>query len=293
MTPISQTARTRRRMILAGLTFPFIPVRVRAQSVGRVITVGGMVTETVYALGMESALVATDTTSIFPPAANRLPKVGYQRALSAEGVLALKPELIIAAGEAGPPTAIAQLRAAKVAVHVLGTEHSVAGVRQRIGEIARLLGVDERGSRLAAEFRREWETSEREVQRYGARPRVLFVLAHTPNNTMVAGEGTAADAMIRLAGGANAMSGFSGYRPLNAEGAVAAKPEVVLITSQGLAAAGGAQAVWQKAGMAMTPAGRAQRLVHLDALYLLGFGPRLPAAVRELAVAIHRGAQAA
>jgi iron complex transport system substrate-binding protein len=104
---------------------------------------------------------------------------------------------------------------------------------------------------------------------------------------MVSGEGTAADAMIRLAGGVNALSGVSGYKPLTAEAVVAAAPEVILITREGMEAVGGGKQLFRRPGLALTPAGKAKRVVALDALYLIGFGPRLPQAVRDLAGGLH------
>jgi len=65
----------------------------------RIISIGGAVTETIFALGQETKIVGTDTSSVFPEAATRLPQVGYQRTLSAEGVLSLKPNLVLATAE--------------------------------------------------------------------------------------------------------------------------------------------------------------------------------------------------
>lgn len=280
---------TRRRLLAAGLTLPFgMPAAFAQRAPARVISVGGSMTEIVYALGMGERLVAADTTSIYPDAAQRLPKIGYQRSLSAEGVLSLKPDLVIASGDAGPPAAIEQLRAARVAVRMLGSEHSLQGLRSHVAAVAQALQVPERGAALEERLLAEWQQAERAVQRYTTRPRVVFLLAHTPSNTLVAGTETAADAMITLAGGVNPLTSFRGYRPLTAEGIVAAQPDVLLVTTQGLTAAGGMAQILAKPGVSLTPAGRARRVIDLDALYLLGFGPRLPQAVRDLAAALHR-----
>ncbi len=282
--------RTRRRLLASGLGFSIcVPFAFAQRAPARVISIGGSVTEIVYALDVADGLVATDTTSVYPDAAQRLPKVGYQRSLSAEGVLSLRPDLIIASGDAGPPTAIEQLRAARVAVRMLGNDHSLKGLRTHIGAVAQALHVPERGAALDERVLAQWKDTEQILQRYKARPRVVFLLAHTPSNTMVSGTDTAADAMIALGGGINPMTSFRGYRPLTAEGIVAAQPDVLLITTQGLAATGGMAPILAKPGVSLTPAGRAKRIVDLDALYLLGFGPRFPRAVRDLAHALHSG----
>ncbi|NIF68533.1 ABC transporter substrate-binding protein, partial [Burkholderia sp. Cy-647] len=119
----------------------------------------------------------------------------------------------------------------------------------------------------------------------GAKPaprRVLFVMDPAGRQPMVAGQRTAADAMLRYAGFTNAIEGVEGYKMLSSEALVAAQPEVVLTTDDTLRAAGGAQALLSSAGFSLTPAGRASRVVALDALFLLGFGPRLPQAVTAL-----------
>ena len=273
---------------MRALAFLLALAPLAALAQARVVAVGGAVTEVVYALGAESRLVATDTTSTFPPAALALPKVGYLRSLSAEGVVALRPDMLLATGDAGPRAALEQLRAAKVGVHILTNEHSVEAARQRIRDVAALLGLAAAGRDLEARFDADWTRAMAGLKRYADTPRVLFILAHTPTNTMVSGDETAAAGMIRLAGGVNALAGFKGYKPLTAEAVIAAAPDVVLITTEGLQAAGGAEAVWAKPGVALTPAAKQRRLVDLDALYLLGFGPRLPAAVRDLALRLHR-----
>jgi iron complex transport system substrate-binding protein len=93
--------------------------------------------------------------------------------------------------------------------------------------------------------------------------------------------------MIRYAGATNVFSGFTGYKPFTAEAAIGAAPDVVLITTEGLETIGGAEKLWARPGLALTPAGAAKRVVAFDALYLLGFGPRLPDAVRDLARQLH------
>jgi iron complex transport system substrate-binding protein len=116
----------------------------------------------------------------------------------------------------------------------------------------------------------------------GDPPKVLFVFAHGAGTWNVAGVGTAADEMIRLAGGRNAATGYAGYRPLTAEAVVAAQPDVILTGSGGLAGRGGQEGLLKVPGVGSTPAGRDRRVVAMDELYLLGFGPRTAEAVREL-----------
>ncbi|WP_150697836.1 ABC transporter substrate-binding protein [Pandoraea terrae] len=256
----------------------------------RVIAAGGALTEIVYALGAQECLVANDLTSQYPPSAARLPKIGYVRTLSAEGVLSLLPDLLLAGAEAGPPNVLAQIAAAGVAVTRFMHGYTTDLVLASILRVAQALRMPSEGKRVATQFAHDWQGVRADVsQRYGAalRPRVLFILGHTGNQMMVAGQDTAADAMLGFAGADNALRGFTGYRPLTAEGAIAARPDVVLTTHTGTGTTDAAAKLLAQPGLANTPAGRYRRIVLFDALYLLGFGPRLPQAVAELARKVH------
>ncbi len=260
-----------------------------AQDARRLVSVGGALTETLYALGAQADLVGVDTTSLHPAAAQALPSVGYARSLSAEGVLSLRPTLVVATEDAGPPAVLRQLEAARVPLAVLHGDHRIEGVLARTQRLAELSGRVDQGRVLLAALQRDWQTAQQRVARLAVTtPRVLFVLSHSPGQARVAGRDTAADAMLRYAGAANALGGsFSGYKPLTPEGAIAAAPDVILATDQGLAAAGGIDGLLRLPGLAQTPAGRQRRVAALDALWLLGFGPRLPQATAALADLLH------
>ena len=256
----------------------------------RVVSVGGALTEIVFALGVEQKLVAVDTTSIYPVAALKLPKVGYMRALSSEGVLSMKPSLVLATNEAGPAQVMSQLRSAGVRMEVVNADHTFEELRTKVKVISAALGVPAEGKKLDESMVSEWQAAQRAAQAVGSRkPRVLFILSHTPSNTMVSGQGTAADAMIRFAGGVNALQGFNGYKPLSAEAVIGAAPDFILLTREGLDAIGGPDKLWEKPGLALTPAAKGKRYAAPDALYLLGFGPRMPRAVRDLAGKLQAG----
>lgn len=253
----------------------------------RVITLGGDITEIVYALGAGGTVVAADTSSVYPPEAAALTKIGYQRQVAAEGLLALNPTLIIASDDAGPPAALTQLRDAKVRVEVIAADDTPEGAAGKVRGVAKVLGREKEGERVVADLTAALAAAERERAGASSAPRVLFVYARGAGTVQVAGRGTSADAMIRLAGGRNAVEEFEGFKPLTAEAAVAASPDVILMLARGMESLGGADAVWAQPGLAQTPAASGKRLVVMDDLYLLGFGPRTGAAVADLARQLH------
>lgn len=258
-----------------------------ADAAERLIAVGGAVTEIVHALGRGDRLVAVDSTSRYPPAVAALPDVGYMRRLSAEPILALRPDLVLAIEHSGPPATLDQLRAAGVRVEVIADVPTVAGIGDKVRTIGRLLDAATDADALASRIEGELAAATAAAAAMTDRPRVLFLIAAGKGAPMAAGVETAADAMIRLAGGVNALSGFTGYKPLSPEAAMAARPDVVLAMVQTVEAMGGRAAVLGLPGIAETPAGRGGRLVAMDGMLLLGFGPRTPEAVRELGRQLH------
>lgn len=255
----------------------------------RLVSVGGALTETVYALGAGASLAGIDSTSTPAPAAPRPVNVGYARALSVEGVLSLAPDRVIATEDAGPPATLAQLRGAGVAVTILPGGHRFEGVVERIRRIGEITGRQSAAGRLSAELTRQWAQVRAQVaRRQGPMPRTLFILSHAPNQLLAAGRGTAADAMLGFAGARNIMDALNGYQPLTPEAVASAAPEVIVMTQQGLRSLGGEDALWRRMGLGRTPAGRARRLVTLEEMFLLGFGPRMPDAVAALDLALRR-----
>ncbi len=248
----------------------------------RIVSVGGATTETIYALGSEASLVGTDTSSVYPEAAAKLPQVGYQRTLSAEGVISLKPTLVIISADAGPPPAIQQIENAGIKIARVNTDNTFEGTKAKIRQIAELLGKKDQGETLVSKLEGEMAEAERVVTSLERKRKVAFIFARGAGSPQVSGTGTPADAMIKLAGGANAITEFELYKPLTAEALVAAQPEVILLPARGLEAMGGVDAVLALPGVADTPAGKNRKIVSVDDVLLLGFSPRLGLAVKEL-----------
>ena len=253
----------------------------------RLISVGGSVTEIVYALGAGDRLVAVDSTSSYPPAADDLPDVGYMRRLSAEPILALQPELLLLVEDAGPQATIDQLRAAGVRIVTLPDEPSLVGVRKKIGQVAAALELPEAGEALVQRIEAAQRDVAEKLMAVSSRPSVLFLLSVGNGAPLAAGRGTSAAGIIELSGGRNALDGFAGYKPLSPEAAAAAQPDVILVTARTLERLGGREALLARPELAASPAASAGRLIAMDALLLLGFGPRTAEAMAKLGQALH------
>ena len=239
----------------------------------RIVALGGDITETVYALDAQQGLVGVDSTSQWPAAARALPDVGYVRQLAAEGVLALRPELILATHDAGPPPVIAQLREAGVRIEMMPTTRTPEGVAAKVRAIGHALGRDAAADALAQRLETRYAELAKTVAGMQRHPRVLFLMA-TEGSPKAAGRDTAAASAIALAGGAQIAEDFSGYKSVSAEALVALAPEVILLMRERERDVGGVDGVLRMPGVALTPAGKARRIVFVDGQALLGFGPR-------------------
>lgn len=277
-----------RRGLLAALAAPAALARTAAAAPpGRIVSVGGAVTEAVFALGAGDRVIAVDSTSRFPPQAAGLPQVGYMRALAPEGLIALRPDLLLLSEEAGPPQTIAVLRAAGMPIRIVPEEPSGAGVARKIRLVAEALGLD--GAPVADAVLADWSAMDAPV---AALPQVraIFVLSAARGAPLVAGGNTHADAMLRAAGAVNAVTGFGGYRPLSAEAAAQLAPEAVVLMEHVLTEAGGVDALLSIPALAVTPVARTRRVLAMEGSYALGFGPRAAHARRDLALLLHPGA---
>lgn len=260
----------------------------------RLVSVGGDVTEIIYALGEEKRLVGRDSTSIYPEAATKVPDVGYMRQLSPEGIMATNPTAILAVEGSGPPETLAVLKNATIPMETVPERYDGAGIVAKIERVGAVLGVEDKASALAATVKADLDTA---VAAADARPkaerkRVLFILSMQGGKIMAAGKGTAADAIVELSGAINATDTFPGYKPVTDEAIIEAKPDLVLMMTRGGSHSASDEEVFKQPALALTPAAASKSVIRMDGLYLLGFGPRTASAVRELNGAIYGKANA-
>ncbi len=258
-----------------------------AAAADRVVAIGGDVTEIVFALGAGDRLIAVDSTSQYPDEAEALPDVGYLRRLAAEPIVALAADLVLVSEAAGPPIVLDQLRGVQAPLVMIPDEPDVAGVVAKVQAVGRALELDKAAAELAARIERDVAEVDAALASVQSRPRVLFMLNVGRGAPLAGGRDTSAASIIELAGGRNAVDEFDGYKPLSQEAAIVAAPDVVLVPERTLDALGGPAALFERPELRPSPAAVEGRVVALDGLLLLGFGPRLGEAVKTLASALH------
>ncbi len=274
---------------LAGIT-SVVPVDARAAEPAkaeRIVSIGGAVTEILYALGLSDRIVGVDSTSLYPPEALATKaNVGYMRQLSPEGLLSLNPTRIVAVEGSGPAGTLDVLREAKVPLVMIPDRFTEDGIVAKIRVVAHTMDADARGECLASAVATDLTAMRALRDRIRDHRRVMFVMSLVDGRAMAAGRGTAADAIIALAGGVNAIDGFDGYKTIGEEAIVAAKPDVVLAMQRGRDSIT-AENVFASPAFMLTPAAKTKAFVTLDGLYLLGFGPRTASAAHDLAAALY------
>jgi iron complex transport system substrate-binding protein len=252
----------------------------------RIVSLGGDLTEIIFALGEGDRVVATDRDSVYPSDAAATPKVGYVRRLSAEGVLSVEPDLVLISGAAGPETALAQIKAAGVEVISLEAEYTPQTILDKVGVVAAALGQEAAGEALQADLRKTIVAARQDIERIGGSPRILFFASMPGGAPRAAGDDTAAAGVIDMLGGTNVFAGRSGYNALSLEAAVVADPDVILVMVHHAEREGGVDAVRKHPALSLTSAAQDGRVFLVDQYSVMQFGPRTPQAVAELAAKI-------
>ncbi|MHA6684279.1 heme/hemin ABC transporter substrate-binding protein [Mesorhizobium sp. A556] len=252
----------------------------------KIASIGGSLTEIVFALGEQERLVARDSTSVYPSEALALPDVGYMRQLSPEGVLSANPSGILALQGSGPREAIDVLKKASIPYVEVPESFDHAGIIEKIRIVGKALDVESKADALAASVDAKLKAVESRTGAIKERKRVLFILSMQGGKIMAAGMDTAANGIIALAGGINAVDGYSGYKQLSDEAVLTADPDIVLMMDRGGGPDSSADP-FENPAIAATPAGKARKLVRMDGGYLLGFGPRTADAIHDLAGSLY------
>ncbi|WP_411901691.1 heme/hemin ABC transporter substrate-binding protein [Methylorubrum thiocyanatum] len=285
MIPTISSPRLSRRAMLAALLGVGLASRpARAVSPGmRIASLGGAVSEILYRLGAGPRIAIVDTTSVYPAEALReKPNAGYLRALSAEGLLSVGPDLVIAAEGAGPPAVLEQIREAGIPVAIIAERHTAEGVLEKIRSVGHQVGLEAEAEVLSRAVGTSFAALGERRARIARPARALVVLSLANGRVMAGGRDSTADGILALAGLRNAAEGLTGFKPISDEAIIAAAPEVVIVMSNGGHALTADTVFGEGTALAQTPAAAKRALVAMDGLALLGFGPRTPESAEAL-----------
>lgn len=252
----------------------------------RWVSAGGALSEWVSALGGESKLVGVDTTSQHPQSLKQLPSIGYQRSLSAEGILSLRPDILIGSEEMGPPPVIAQVKSAKVRVELFSAQPDLPTLEKNVTHLGQLLGAQAQAAQLLDSYQQQLTAQKARVAELQTRqkaPGVLVLIGHAGGKPLIAGKDTAADWLLQQAGGHN-LATHTGYKPFSVESLAGLDPEVLVFADRALSGEAAKAALFKENPILQSSrAAKTGRVLELDPTLLVGgLGPRLPAALKSL-----------
>ncbi|MGF6593636.1 heme/hemin ABC transporter substrate-binding protein [Pseudomonas sp. 2835] len=243
------------------------------------LVIGNDLAEIVDRLDGTSRLVGRDDSSRYPQAIASLPSVGYLRQLSAEGVLALKPQRLLISDAARPAIVLRQLNGLGLEVLSIARGKNIADIPAKIEQVAAAMDRQARAQPLLDEQRRLLAQLAKQPALKG--PKALFIFNHAGMTPLIMGRGTEAQAALEQAGIENCAT-FNAYKQVAGEAMVSLAPDFVIVSKAGLAALGGEDNLWKLGGLTHTPAGQRRRLVQVDDQALLNLGPRTVQAMLQL-----------
>jgi iron complex transport system substrate-binding protein len=256
----------------------------------RIVSIGGAITEIVYALGKGDLVVGRDTSSYYPSSVGKVPTVGYVRQLNPEGILSLRPTLVIGPEGLNPPTIVGQLENAKVQVSLLPKVDSCNDTKISILTLGKLLNAETEASKLLKTLERDLKLLDKALTSRTnlTKKRVLMLYVRGNRSQFILGKGSGPGVMLQIAGAKNVGEQVDGVKPITAEAMVALNPEVLVFFKKGVDSIGGTVKLNDLPGVPFTKAGKEQRFVIMDDLYLAGFGPRCGKAALDLFNGIHQ-----
>ena len=242
----------------------------------RITVAGGSVTEILYFLGSEDKIIAVDVTSNYPEEAQNFPSIGYVRNLSAEGILSLKPSIIIGEDDMGPPSVIDQIKRTGIDIYVIQENHTSEGIIDKIKCIGNILGKKEKTSKLIEDvinpLKNELDIKSNNPNLDNVK--VMFILSMDSGTPVVSGRKTSADGFINMTGASNAFKDFEGWKPVGTESIIDAAPDFILISNRGAHSYSDLDKISEHPSIKYTPAALNGNIIALDGMEMLGFGPR-------------------
>ena len=261
------------KSILIVCTVNFVFASSPDKTDDRLVTIGGSVTDIVFALGKGDLVVAVDQSSTLPEKVKDLPQAGYVRAISAEGILSMLPTKILASSDIGPPNVISQLESSGVEFEIFTSPKSFDDVMNLVDEISVFLDMKESGIKLKEKLKSDQKIINKMKKEIIKNPNIAFFMnpSHTGNYN-AAGNGTRADYLIDFIGGTNIFKdSFSRYNKVNKETILEYNPDVIFVASTG-SSESSTSVFLNDATFKNLNAVKNNKIIYLDLGYHLTFG---------------------
>ena len=255
---------------IATIIGAFAVPSLSAQAYERVVAMSPDVADVVVALGATNKLVGKDATNN-NPALKNVPAVGMHRNITAESVLAVKPDLVLGSYMVQPVSIYQRLNGLNVKAVNVAPKEEVNTFANSIKTIGSYVDKKSEGSQLA----KRWNAGMSPMAKTGKR----YLLSY--DGRIVAGKGTVGDELIRRAGGINAAN-VSGLKPMSREGWLAAKPDVIIIADHNQEVVGGDSKFSKRQEIAASAAGKNGGVHFWPADDFLRYGLNSPQVLKKL-----------
>ncbi len=257
----------------------------------RVVCVSKQLNEYLYDIGAQDVLVARDLTSVYPPAITSLPSVGYHRALNAEGIISMKPTLFLNDGNLGPDAVLDQVKQVGIPELTLRPGSTVDSAEATLIRLGALFHHEASADSVVKAWQAGMDSIFADTAQWAGkrRPRVLIIhFGQIANDYLALKRGGPADQMLHWAGADNAIDSAGGMARLTPELIARAAPDVIIATEVGFDRYGSVAKFETLPGVALTPAGKNNRIYRITEQEIMYFGPRTPDVVRKLARLVHQ-----
>jgi iron complex transport system substrate-binding protein len=256
----------------------------------RIVCIAKQYNEIIYALGAQKNLVAVDISSTYPPEIKKLPTVGYHRALTAEGLLAAQPTLIMHDNNIGPEHVLKQIEDLNIPMKVFKSKgDDLQSTYALMREMGAYFHKEKQADSLCRKLENDMNAAVEQGKKYASKPRVLIIhFGQASNIYLVMTQNSTAAKMIRWAGGEMAVTGEKGMKQLSAEVVAASNPDVILLTDFGYDRLGSKDKIGELPGIEGTNAFKNNRIYRVEEHDMVYIGPRTGVNVMRLQELIHK-----
>jgi iron complex transport system substrate-binding protein len=260
----------------------------------RIVCVSKQLNEMIFALGKGHDIVAVDLSSTYPDSAKLLPTVGYHRMLSAEGIISMKPDLVLHDNDMGPANVLPQLEKSGLNIKAYTGGRTIDSTELLLKQLAEFFGVPERADSLNKKLDADLLKAKDVLHQINIKdtPTVMIIQFGRASNSffVMSGRGGVPDKMIELAGGKPSHYDAKGTRQISAEAMATANPDIIIATDYGFDKMGGAENFKTVPGVALTNAAKNNRIYRFEEHDIVYFGPRTGENIMKLMKLFYPGA---
>lgn len=208
------------------ITFSILLSFLSGDTKNKIVSIGGSITETIVALGHEKDLIAVDLTSMHPKSVKKLPNIGYWLQVSKEGILSLRPSLVIASEKSKPKEVLSSLKSFGIKTHLIDDKPSFDSAIKKVEQIGKILNEKEKATKIINRIKSNIKKVEKEVKQ--TNKKVLFLFSRGTDKVMGVGKNTDIDVLITKSGAKN-VANFKNFRIITKESIAKINPDVLII----------------------------------------------------------------